>query len=591
MAKLQVAPVRFFFQDQWTCYLKIEGIGGRFNIAQYSATFAKNEVPTATCLLGTGVELARQGTLMGASVHSLSSALAEELAELDGAEMIKASVHLDLGPWGNVKSEWEPGGREIFEEEQTIFEGYYAGVSYNRVGPQIQMSVNLVHRLVDLTFGSLWSGWMHPSNDSNLLQPAAASTMGGPCPSNFNSGGEGESAWQASNFLKERMEAHGGTNFGDALLGTLHCVAQMDVFKLDCENMDLPKTPNTAAQEVLDKIMSKTGALRSRLQDEAFLASISAYMGRLIDDTRGTTFWDFLVNKMCPDFIMALIPLPSLESSPDNKYAYLVPDTPGLKTPYKELYLNDYSGFDMKARLWKPLYAVGVYSDGDDMSGSELGSNPQTPRAGAQCIGGIFPNPSMLDGQKGQLLLIRAPEWLKDLAYLTDSLDEFGDTGKAAHDAIDTDQEFSPPTWTPSEKRDKKADILADYAKLFYVQNAINGRAGTFDSKLRFDIAPGSILKINKKARAGTQGKYQELPVDVYVQVNRVSYNINSESPQAKTSFECVHLRTAKENDDDALGRYSIDKHVFLEGEPGFGAAAGGSTTWTGAPLIEKWAF
>ena len=582
MAKLQVAPVRFFYQDKWTCYLKIEGISGKFNLAQYSATFAKNEVPTATCLLGTGVELARQDLMPSAStLHNLSSALAEELAELDGAKMIKATVHLDLGPHDFMtNSEWEPGGGQIFEGEQVIFEGYYAGVSYNRVGPQIQMTVNLVHRLVDLTFGSLWSGWMHPSNPSNLLQPAVASTLGGPCPSKFGSGGEGEPAWTASNFLKDRMKDGGSNDFGNALLGTLYCISKMDIFKLDCNDMELPKTPNTAAQEVLDKIISKTGGLRDRLTDEAMLSSIGAYMGRLIDDTRGTTFWDLLVNKMCPDFVMALIPLPSLKSSPDEAYAYVVPDTPGLKTEYKELFLNDYSGFDMKARLWKPLYAVGVFSDGDDMSGAEMPSNQVTPRAGGHCIGGIFPPPSALDGQKGQLLLVRAPEWLKNLTSLTNAQKDFGDVGKAAHDAVDADQAFDEPDWQPDDKRDTKADILHDYAQLLYVQNAINGRGGSFDSKLRFDIAPGTILKIRKEARPGTEGSYQELPVDVFVQVNRVSFNINSESPQAKTSFECVHLRTAKENDQaDETQKYSIDKHVFLTG------------LHKGSPLIEQWKF
>jgi hypothetical protein len=184
--------------------------------------------------------------------------------------------------------------------------------------------------------------------------------------------------------------------------------------------------------------------------------------------------------------------------------------------------------------------------------------------------------------QKGQLLLVRAPEWLKGLTALTNAQKDFGDTGKAAHDAIDTEENFDAPDWEPHDKptSDSKARILHDYAHLLYVQNAINGRAGTFDSKLRFDIAPGSVLKLKKEARPGTTGKYMELPVDTFMQVNRVSFNINSESPQAKTSFECVHLRTQKENDSDAgTGRFSIDNHVFLNGD------------YLGAPLIEEWKF
>lgn len=606
MSKEQVASLRFFNADTWTVWLEIEGITGRFNLAQYSASFAKNEVPTASCLLGTGAELSRQGVAnLGFNIGAMG-ATAEQLANLDGAKMHKAKVHMNLGPFGagamgpslpgqaqsgGINSEWEPGSSEIFEGEQVIFEGYYAGLSYSRVGPQIQMSVHLVHRLVDLTFGSLWSGWMHPSNPSNLLQPAVASTMGGPCNSKFGSGGKAEPAWQAKNFLADRVKDDGPDDFGKALLGTLFCIADMDIFKLDCSDATYPKNPNTAAKEVLDGIMSKTGGLRDVLgKNAAMMASIGAYMGRLLDDTRGTTFWDFLVNKMCPDFVMALIPLPSLKSSPDGQYAYLVPDTPGLKTPYKELFLNDYSGFTMKARMWKPLYAVGVFSDGDDMSGAEMPSNKVQPRSGGQCIGGIFPNPSELEGQVGQLLLVRSPEWLSQLTTLTTAQKNFGDTGKAAHDAVDTEEDLGDPVFEPSDEQDTKADILHDYAHLLYVQNAINGRAGTFDSKLRFDIAPGSVLKLKKDARPGTTGRYMELPVDTFVQVNRVSFNINSESPQAKTSFECVHLRTEEENEQDGgTQKFSIDKHVFLEGPDD--PATGLPSPYRGAPLIEKWKF
>ena len=116
------------------------------------------------------------------------------------------------------------------------------------------------------------------------------------------------------------------------------------------------------------------------------------------------------------------------------------------------------------------------------------------------------------------------------------------------------------------------------------MQNAINGRGGSFDSKLRFDIAPGSIVELDKGmdpavTKNKAAGAYKELPGNVVVQVSRVSHNINAESPMAKTTFQCVHLRTKEELINDKIGRYSIDNHVFLDGK------------YLGAPMIENWKF
>ena len=573
----RVAKVAYFNASKPSAlpsvWLKLDGFSKPFVLMQYTSTFAKNEVPTATCVLGTGNPVRGKKN---------ATAKPEELAaDLDGAELLKAQVFIKFGP----HSKWVPpskGGTEWGNEAQCVFEGYYAGLSYSRVGSQIQMTVTLVHRLVDLTFSSLLTGWMHPSNPANLLQPAVASLLGGCKLDDVDLGGK-KGAWTAGVFMKELVE-NGGPQFGENILETLQCMTQMDVFKMDCADVKLPRRPNTEAEEVLDSCVSKTGSLRGPdLTLPPFKSSIGNYLGRLIDTNQGTTYWDLLVNKICPDFVMSVIPFPSIESSPNKAYAFLTADTPGLDTPYKTLYLEDYTGFSLKARLWKPLYAVGVYSDGTDLVGSEFHGNKQIPRKGAKCIGGMFPHPDdpALKDQVGQFLVVRSPEWLRDLSLLTGNMSNFGETGKGARDAMDAEDNFPKPDFEPADIQEQKSNVMHDYAKLIYVHNAINGRGGSFDSKLRFDICPGTILKLDKGLSKGgdSASKHKDLPGNVLVQVSRVSHNINSESPMAKTTFECVHLRTEAEMDADKLGRYSVDKHVFL------------TEAFKGAPMIEKWKF
>ena len=577
----RTAQVRFFDGQkpgqQPSVWLEIDGIKKPFVLMQYSSTFAKNEVPTATCILGTGSPVS----------ESKDNAIPEQLAsDLNGAILTKAYVYIAFGKG----SQWVPpaAGNVLWGEEKTcIFEGYYAGLSYSRVGSQIQLSVTLVHRLIDLTFGSLLTGWMHPSNPSSLLQPAVATPMGACELADEAAGGGGEKgAWTAGSFLKDAV-ADKPSEFGDALLATLQCMTQMDIFKLDCADLHIPRNPNEIVGQLLNNCVSKTGGLRGpNLTNPAFLGAIGSYLGRMIDTNQGTTYWDLLINKLCPDFVMAVIPLPSLFTSPNQAYAFLVPDTPGLKTPYKKLFLGDYTGFSLQAKLWKPLYAVGVYSDGTDIAGSELHGNTQIPRRGSKCVGGMFPHPAdpSLKDQLGQFLLVGAPEWLKDVNLRTGILGTMGDTNEAAHDAMAAEEELPPGDFEPGELDPQRADIMHDYARLIYVQNAINGRGGSFDSKLRFDIAPGSIVELDKGmdpavTKNKAAGAYKELPGNVVVQVSRVSHNINAESPMAKTTFQCVHLRTKEELINDKIGRYSIDNHVFLDGK------------YLGAPMIENWKF
>ena len=580
------AQVRFFesrgegIPAQPSLYLKIDGIEKPFAVMQYSSTFAKNEIPTATCVLGTGHSLSKNNKV----------SVPEQLAEnIDGAVLTKAKVFLKFGP----KSKWEPGplSSDWPREYECVFEGYYAGLSYARVGPQIQMSINLVHRLVDLTFGSLMTGWQHPSNPSNFLTPAIAPMMGGTDGDCHEANAGAEGTWSSSSFLQDSVEQFGESDFGHAILQTLLCMSAQDVFRLNCGEPPPPRQPNEAAAEVFHNMTSKTGGLRSPMNTSDFLFSIGIYMGKIIDDSGGLTYWDYLVGKICPDFYMAVIPLPSVKSSPDNAYAYLTADTPGLNKEYKTLYLGDYTNFSFKARMWKPLYAVGVMSVGDNLSGAEMPNNKQKPTAGGLCLGGVFPLPGdpALDKQLGQYLLIYQPNWLQYINFSTGAVRDFGDTGQAAHDAINGDSEKSlpAPDKEPADLNEDRTKILDMYAKMYYVHNAINGRGGTFDSKFRFDISPGTILKLDKgldPAKAAQESRYKELPSTVYVQVSRVTHNVSAEAPMAKTSFDCVHLRTEKENDmGQPEGRYSIDEHVFLKGPD--------DKNFLGAPLIEKWKF
>ena len=113
-----------------------------------------------------------------------------------------------------------------------------------------------------------------------------------------------------------------------------------------------------------------------------------------------------------------------------------------------------------------------------------------------------------------------------------------------------------------------------DYARAVYIHQALRGRTGQLNGKLRFDIAPGSTVKIE-----GTSEPFLKddgLGYNLIGDVIRVTIAINAESAQASTAFQLGNVRTESENEDDLT---SIDQHPLY------------TTKFLGAPLVPALGF
>ena len=568
-----VAQVKYYSDAGFpTCYLQIDGLVGIFAIMQYSASFAKNEIPQATVTLGTGKQVNKSlFTQLGGGVLYTDPS---SLNKLKGGGLKKAKVFLDMG--GN---DWAPGDDRKWDSgHKCIFEGYYAGVGYTRSKNTVQVTVSLVHRLIDLTFSSLYSRWTHPSNGASFSSPANLGLSCAPAPA----GETGKPNSNIGGVVKDKFRDE--DDFGKSIIESLKCLADSDLFDGQCKKFAAisgDASPNTAVKEVLDNIESKVGEYSQPLNAPAFRDSIAISIGRSIDSNLGNTYWDFLVNKVCAAYLTSVIPFPSKDTSPGGNYAYVVPNMPGYKEPGKTLYLNDYNQFQQKSQLWKPLYAVVVNNNISDISGANPGFGDTSPN----CTGGIWPEPDVTAKNKnstGQLLITSAPVFLKELPSVINS-----EATKKSGDTTTTMNDVTGGAPAPDDDTQKPAaevvtevnDILGLYARTLYVSNAINGRLGSFTTKLRYDIAPGTILKLESgTANPSDTSSYMKLPVTNIAQVSRVSHNINAESAIASTTFEVVHVRTEEENKDKS-GMYSTDEHPFFSGKYNYES------------LIEDWAF
>jgi hypothetical protein len=132
----------------------------------------------------------------------------------------------------------------------------------------------------------------------------------------------------------------------------------------------------------------------------------------------------------------------------------------------------------------------------------------------------------------------------------------------------------APPTISlPSLAQAQIAAFWNLYAQAVYVRVALKGRTATLRGRLRFDIAPGSTVKIFAVDDPFIKAQVGELPGDVlYAEVETVSIEIDSEAPGCFTSFKLQNLRNSIENGTAAT---SIPYHPLY------------NLQWNGAPLSE----
>ena len=95
----------------------------------------------------------------------------------------------------------------------------------------------------------------------------------------------------------------------------------------------------------------------------------------------------------------------------------------------------------------------------------------------------------------------------------------------------------------------------------------LRGNTAELSGKLRFDIAPGSCVRIEGKGERFVEE--DETAVPLYASVYRTTIVINSENQRAGTTFALAHVRTEAENGDP---RCAIDKPPLYK-EPWRGAA------------------
>jgi hypothetical protein len=535
--------------------LTVEGAGD-FKLAQFVASFGINDIPKATCMLAIGRDA--RNVDVRAQIHDAADKL---------TSLRKATVKFKPVGDYDADNEWPEGAK-------VIFDGYFAGFSYRKVAGKVQVVAQLIHWLVDLGFSSSLSSRTHPSNPTQLTFPAAM-------PQGAGSGGK--AAFVAGLAGHKDLAMNVPADLWGAIKTYLSDVAQYDSWEpvagVDAclgsgtikqngralkalKRIEGPGMHGTALAYEHGKALPIFGGVQ--LIGEA---CASAIINEMTESMIHNTFWDVIVGQYCAGFALAVVPLVDT--------AIIVADTPGYRTPWTvTLKPDEYAMIDSNSLIPKPLKAVAVTADASSYTGANIGVTEREVLD--KSLGGCFVSQAPEDDQ-GVLLVIAPPPWLQGITGVGEYAGASAGSNEASKTATTPEGVGrKPKDPTPGVMYDEANGAYSRYAQAVFIQNMLRGRSGSISGKLRFDIAPGSTIRIQSSPELFLGGE-DELATDLFASVQRVTISINAESQEAETAFQLAHIRTKKENGEE---RTSADSHPLF-----------GDAVVAGAPLVKDYLF
>ena len=536
-------------------WAEIETGGGKeiLDLIRFSARFPLNDIPKATMEIALG---RRVDTNEPSPIHRI-------LGKLKVKRKVNVFVEAQaLGSWGMPEdNRWPRGSFKVFE-------GYTTGSGYQRSSTSAGYTLELEHWLADLAYASAVSAISSPQNPAQMTFAALTAN-----PSESGGGTVKTGGYTGLTHAEEFINA--GTIasdfWGNAIQPFFLALTQLEEFihtpAANATGMDLDPVPpgNEPARKALERIEPKSGAEFSKklsfdpgayggdMEDVAY--QIEQAMGQeTLEVMSGTTLWDKLV-QYANTFMFAIVPM--------VEKALVVPFVPGLRKEYKTVKAKDYDFIRISGDMPRVLRGVGIYGGRGFEGGSEMtGDDPVDYDRFA--VGGYYQG-----AKTGQIIFKQAPMWMAHLNLSNEVDRACGGDCDVCSDALNPGEGKPPKGKPPHERAEANARLMNEYAKTMYVFEVLKFRGGDISGKLRFDIGPGSVLKIEGCGEKFL-GVDDQFGQTLFATVLQVDFFLDAEAPRAGTSFHLAHWRNELENTTDG---FSLDKHPIWKEQ------------WTGAPL------
>lgn len=519
-------------------------------VAQFTMTYDLNALPIASAQIALGRNArTQQDSEIYSQVQNIK-------------QMMEVTVSIS-GPLGDFATVGENGTRKQFPtatKPVVIFMGYVSGLSYRRAMGRVSMIINMVGKLFDIAASSGGSKDLVPGAPHDFMMQTLKIGAGGDA--------FGSTETQFVQFLPEQMNA----DFSKAIVFAMDHLSKNNLLQTNfgalwcggARLIDQNSESNAQASAAFhqqgedgwqgiatfsgSKYMANYAPICPLTLNSAGVDKAATTIGNHVAASlASSSMWGMMVGSVLPAFGCGIISM--------ARGAILAPILPISYQHGITILPEDYADFNMSTQSQRPLNGVGV------LSNYVLGtlSNSDSKK----CLGGgyLARDDSFMPVNNGMWLFVPAPAWLDDF----DNFDPFGKQNANVNRMMSGPSGsaigVNPPT-LPSSQTDTEAwnSAIERYAQLMYATQGLYGRQGTLVGKLRFDIAPGTAIKIGVRSEHLSAGTDQ-LAIAMHGMVARVTIMLNAEQNSAATSFEITYLRTAEENESS---RFSMPLHPFF---------------------------
>ncbi|NDD52306.1 hypothetical protein EBZ39_00240 [bacterium] len=520
----------------------IEGIGEVRDIVAISGTFALNSIPKASLVMACGINAT---TNKPATAHRV----------LQNVKM-RAKVKVTL----EVQT---TDGKESKSPSQNIvvFEGYYAGFGFQRAQDNAQYTLHLVHWLDDLNEGSMLSRNFFPGAGYSLAENANSWSI------QAGQGGSGIVCAVPRLDPRNQYIQYGKYTsdfWAETIKPILMTIADWprpddackppgeagteDTIKKALERMPGPQYGNPRPGKLPLNFDDLKEPLNPAKLNKAIEASLSQSG---LAGFNYSTFWSMLIGVWAPNFFFAI--------SPGVQWANVIPYFGGLRfqeggSGFKTIEADEYGYANFMCNTGTILEAINVFWGQSSSSGIIAGDVKLISKTSFCQPAGSFPPLDMRD-HRGTILVKEPPGWVTEyVGFAAYSQGSSGLVGRYTGGAMETPDSGNPtpeggkPDRPEAHRQIKQSRLLDVFAEQWYKTEFLQQRYGEFSGKLRFDIAPGSIVKIKAPTRTMPM-----LPdnTDMVGMVAQVSFVINAELAQAGTSFSLTNIRSVKEDGEE----------------------------------------
>jgi len=507
------------------------------------ATFPLKGIPYCSLTVAVG----RDSDDKQATIHQTIAALQPRAV---------ATIHIEAMDHGSVGLKDPLNGKS-----GTIFEGFYVGPSWTRNGNTAAFELHFVHWLDDLNTTAILNSNFHPGSAYNASIGAVVPT---------GSGGAG-TAWAPilpsfHNQIDGLLQAD---TWKQVILPWMEFLAESN--KLDTETSLLKlkagRAGNDSALAVLKRMSG--GAhyvpLAMRMYDDTgtIAQCIASYLVQpIIEPWVTSTLWGKLIGDWGAQLMFSICPR--------IKDAIAIPFAGPMRESFKTIRANEYSHLGRVADQSQVILGIGILHGSTSSSGgdAQAGSIDANPQFLSNLAGWYPPSPPPGAKERGVIMMKRPPVWLTSnveqtkFAVTTTGADETV-IGTAASPGKGT----APSGLSPAAAMAKTGSFLDEYARHWYALESLQSRTCELAGKLRFDIAPGSQIRIETRGELFSGDN-----IVLHGTVMQVSFVVDSERPHASTSFSLAYIRPEAEND----ANYVLDQPPIY------------SQPWLGAPLSDE---